>query len=68
MYEDARDAVDEARKLAETFESEVAQEGASSKAFADRGWGGGRSVEELWAHYFAAVSYKASCIKHLAYC
>jgi tetratricopeptide (TPR) repeat protein len=67
MYEDARDAVDEARKLAETFESEVAHERASSKAFADRGWGGGRSVEELWAHYFAAVSYKASCFRHLTY-
>jgi tetratricopeptide (TPR) repeat protein len=56
MFEDAKGAVSEALKLAQTFEGEVAQESSSSKAFADRGWGGGRSVEQLWADAFAAVS------------
>ena len=56
MHEDAKDAVKEAFKLTKTFESEVALESSTSKTFADRGWGGGKSVEELWADVFAAVS------------
>ncbi|KAF2736928.1 filamentation protein-like protein [Polyplosphaeria fusca] len=54
MFEDAQGAVTEALKLVESFESEIAQETSSSKAFADRGWGGGKSVEELWADAFSA--------------
>ncbi|KAF2637785.1 TPR-like protein [Massarina eburnea CBS 473.64] len=54
IFEDAKDALKEAFKLAKTFESEVAQESSSSKAFAERGWGGGKSVEELWADVYAA--------------
>ncbi|KAF9733598.1 hypothetical protein PMIN02_007011 [Paraphaeosphaeria minitans] len=54
MHEDANDAVNEAQKLVETFEAEVAQESSSSKAFAERGWGGGKSVEELWGDVYAA--------------
>ncbi|KAF2114774.1 filamentation protein-like protein [Lophiotrema nucula] len=53
-YDDAKGAVTEALKLVEHFEAEVAQETASSKAFAERGWGGGKSIEELWADAFAA--------------
>ncbi|KAJ9642805.1 hypothetical protein H2199_004326 [Coniosporium tulheliwenetii] len=49
MYEDASGAVDEAFKLAEGFELELAHESSSSRAFADKGWGGGQSVEQLWA-------------------
>lgn len=55
MYEDANGAVSEALNLVEAFEAEVAQESSTSKVFADRGWGGGRSVEELWADAFNAV-------------
>ncbi|KAF2654221.1 hypothetical protein K491DRAFT_483969 [Lophiostoma macrostomum CBS 122681] len=68
MHEDARDAVDEARKLVDNFENDIAQESASSKVFADRGWGGGRSVEELWAHYFTARGdfLVAQSLKHEA--
>ncbi|KAL1608084.1 hypothetical protein SLS60_003023 [Paraconiothyrium brasiliense] len=54
MYDDANDAVAEAQKLVETFEGEVAQESSTSKAFAARGWGGGKSVEELWGDVYAA--------------
>ena len=56
MQDDAKDAVTEAHKLVEAFEAEVAQESSTSKAFADRGWGGGKSVEELWGDVYAAVS------------
>ncbi|KAJ4353670.1 uncharacterized protein N0V89_005400 [Didymosphaeria variabile] len=54
MYDDANDAVTEAQKLVEAFEGEVAQESSTSKAFAARGWGGGKSIEELWADVYAA--------------
>ncbi|USP78650.1 hypothetical protein yc1106_05924 [Curvularia clavata] len=54
MYQDAREAVAEALKLVETFETEVSVESTTAKAFADKGWGGGKSVEELWADVFAA--------------
>lgn len=57
MLDDAKDAVTEAYKLVQTFEAQVAQESSTSKAFAERGWGGGKSVEELWGDVYAAVSY-----------
>jgi tetratricopeptide (TPR) repeat protein len=56
MFQDAREAVAEALKLVETFEAEVSLESSTAKALADKGWGGGKSVEELWADAFAAVS------------
>ncbi|CAI6333476.1 unnamed protein product [Periconia digitata] len=54
MLGEAQDATKEAFKLVETFESEVAQESSTSKAFAEQGWGGGKSVEELWGDVYAA--------------
>ena len=56
MFEDAQDAAAEAFKLAEVFESEVSLESATARALSEKGWGGGMSVEELWANAFAAVS------------
>jgi tetratricopeptide (TPR) repeat protein len=56
MFQDAREAVAEALKLVEAFEAEVSLESSTAKALADKGWGGGKSVEELWADVFAAVS------------
>jgi tetratricopeptide (TPR) repeat protein len=55
-FEDAREAVAEALKLVETFETELSLEYSTAKALADKGWGGGKSVEELWADAFTAVS------------
>ncbi|RMZ70868.1 filamentation [Pyrenophora seminiperda CCB06] len=54
MYQDAREAVTEALKLVHTFETEVCLGSSTAKALADEGWGGGKSVEELWADVFAA--------------
>lgn len=56
LFEDAKGAVDEAFKLADNLESEMAQEQSSAKAFFERGWGGGKSIEELWGDIWAAVS------------
>jgi len=55
-FEDAREAVAEALKLVETFENELTLEFSTAKALADKGWGGGKSVEELWADAYTAVS------------
>jgi tetratricopeptide (TPR) repeat protein len=63
MFEDAQGAVSEALKLVEIFESEVAQESSTSKAFADSGWGSGKSVEELWADAFATVSQPTNTLQ-----
>ncbi|KAL6164641.1 hypothetical protein ACJQWK_09368 [Exserohilum turcicum] len=54
MYQDAKEAVAEAFKLVETFEAEVSAESTTAKALADKGWGGGKSVEELWGDAYAA--------------
>lgn len=56
MFDDAKGAIEEATKLVEGFELEVAQESSTSKAFADQGWGGGKSVEELWGDVWSGVS------------
>ncbi|KAF2841577.1 hypothetical protein M501DRAFT_1014377 [Patellaria atrata CBS 101060] len=53
MFEESKAAIDEAFKLVEGFQHEVAQGSSSIAAFADRGWGGGKSVEELWADVWA---------------
>lgn len=55
-FEDAKEAVGEALKLVENFENELSLEFSTAKALADKGWGGGKSVEELWADAFTAVS------------
>ncbi|KAL0262247.1 hypothetical protein SLS55_003686 [Diplodia seriata] len=54
LFEDAKGAVDEAFKLADNLESEMSQDQSSAKAFFERGWGGGKSIEELWADIWAA--------------
>lgn len=55
-FEDAREAIVEALKLVEAFENELSLEFSTAKALADKGWGGGKSVEELWADAYTAVS------------
>lgn len=55
LFDDARAAADEAVKLIEGFEVEVAREGSSARAFDERGWGGGKSVSALWGDYWAEV-------------
>lgn len=54
--DDASGAIEEAHKLVESFEAEVAAEDSSAKSFYDKGWGGGKSVDELWADVWSLVS------------
>lgn len=56
LYSDADEAVEEARTLAEELELALSAEEASVKYMQNRGWGGGRSVEDLWADISAEVS------------
>ena len=53
MYDDAQGAVDEAFKHVKSIESSVAAQGSSARAFDTPGWGGLKSVEELWADVYA---------------
>ncbi|GAB7347864.1 hypothetical protein MBLNU459_g5394t1 [Dothideomycetes sp. NU459] len=53
LLEDAEGAMNEAQKLAEGFQQELAKEDSSARAFDERGWGGGKSVNRLWADIWA---------------
>ena len=56
--EDSRQAMDEAFKQAKLVEASVAQPGPSSvKAFDEAGWGGMKSVEEIWADSYAEMGH-----------
>lgn len=55
-HEDAAGAIEEATKLAQKYEISKSGEHSSTNNFYFKGWGGGRSVEGLWAEIFCAVS------------
>lgn len=55
-FDDCAGAVDAAFHLVEQFEEEVASEGSSARRFHERGWGLGKSVDEIWGDVWAAVS------------
>jgi tetratricopeptide (TPR) repeat protein len=56
VFNDAKEAAAEALKLIETSEDELSVEASTAKALAQKGWGGGKSVDELWADALSAVS------------
>jgi tetratricopeptide (TPR) repeat protein len=64
-FEDAREAAAEALKLVETFENELSLEFSTAKALGEKGWGGGKSVEELWADAYNAVSAHRIYVQNL---
>ena len=49
MFDDSREACDEADRAAMRIESLVAVQESSARAFASPGWGGGKSSDEVWA-------------------
>lgn len=53
MYDDAQGAIDEAFKHVKSVESSVAAQVSSARAFDTPGWGGVKSVEQLWADAYA---------------
>ena len=62
MYDDAEGAAAEARKLVQSLEAEVASDATGMLALSlkDAGWAGKKSVEELWADFWAEVRISAT--------
>lgn len=56
MYSDSQGAVGEARKLVGVMEADIAQDSSGSAAINRPGWGGKKSIEELWADVHSEVS------------
>lgn len=53
MFEDSREACDEAAKIAQKIETMIASTESSGRAFGEAGWGGGgKSSDELWADVY----------------
>ncbi|KAI0383104.1 TPR-like protein [Hypomontagnella monticulosa] len=59
MFGDAKGAMDEARKLVDGLEGEVTKDTASPITLQDPGWGGKKSVEELWGDVHSEMGYLA---------
>jgi hypothetical protein len=57
LHDDAKGALDEASELVQTLENEIATVSSSARAFADKNWGGGKPVDELWGDVLAQVSF-----------
>ena len=57
MFEDAQGAIDEAFKQAKLCEIAAASADSSAQNFEDEGWGGVRSVEEVWADVYAEMGH-----------
>ncbi|MCJ1393445.1 hypothetical protein MMC18_006320 [Xylographa bjoerkii] len=53
LYDDAQGAVDEAFKQVKSVEASVSSQASSARTFETPGWGGAKSVEELWADAYA---------------
>ncbi|RVX69808.1 hypothetical protein B0A52_06453 [Exophiala mesophila] len=53
MFEDSREACDEAAKIAQKIETMIASRESSGRAFSEAEWGaGGKSSDELWADVY----------------
>jgi cargo-transport protein YPP1 len=59
LFEDSLEACDEAAKSASQIEALVAAQESSAAAFADAGWGGGKSSNEIWADVHAERAHIA---------
>ncbi|KAK4961009.1 hypothetical protein LTR10_001498 [Elasticomyces elasticus] len=54
FHDDAGAAIEEALRLVEAFEAEKSAQRANAIALFKKGWGGGNSVDELWADVWSA--------------
>ncbi|KAI1844083.1 hypothetical protein JX266_009756 [Neoarthrinium moseri] len=57
MYRDSQGAIDEARKLVGSMEAEIASDGSDSVTASHAGWGGKKSIEELWSDVHAEMGH-----------
>jgi tetratricopeptide (TPR) repeat protein len=58
-FDDALSAINDAQRWIEALEIDLATtgEGTSARKLFDKGWGGGKSVDGIWADLWAAVSF-----------
>lgn len=55
MYEDAKGAIEEAYKLVENMDADVSKDTTGNVSISHPGWGGGKSVAELWGDIYSEV-------------
>ncbi|XMA12359.1 hypothetical protein WAI453_005150 [Rhynchosporium graminicola] len=53
MYDDARGALEEAEKLVRSAEADVSKDASGNISVNNAGWGGGKTVQQLWADVFS---------------
>jgi hypothetical protein len=56
MYDDAKGGIEEAQKLVQKLEADVSRDASGNVSMHHPGWGGGKSVAELWGDVFSEVS------------
>lgn len=56
MFEDAKGAIEEAEKLVKSVETDISRDSSGNVSIDHAGWGGDKSVGELWGDVFSEVS------------
>jgi tetratricopeptide (TPR) repeat protein len=58
-FDDALSAIEDAKKWVEALEADLAatRDGTSARKLFEKGWGGGKSVDAIWADWWSAVSH-----------
>ncbi|EKD17866.1 uncharacterized protein L3040_004404 [Drepanopeziza brunnea f. sp. 'multigermtubi'] len=59
MYEDSKGALEEAENLVRQAEADVSNDTTGSFSISQAGWGGGKSIKQLWGDVFAERGYLA---------
>ncbi|KAL2068293.1 hypothetical protein VTL71DRAFT_16391 [Oculimacula yallundae] len=57
MYEDARGALEEAENLVRSAEIDVSKDTTGNVSINNAGWGGGKTVQQLWADVYSERGY-----------
>jgi tetratricopeptide (TPR) repeat protein len=65
IYEDAKGAIEEADKIVEDMDADLSRDSASEASIDQPGWGGGKSIAELWGDVYSEVfSHLCNNLKH----
>ncbi|KAH6715385.1 hypothetical protein BKA61DRAFT_673348 [Leptodontidium sp. MPI-SDFR-AT-0119] len=57
MYDDAKGALEEAEKLVRSAEVDVSKDTTGNVSINNAGWGGGKTVQQLWGDVFSERGY-----------